>query len=226
MAISPAPPPGDHVQESRLVAELAGHGIEAVLVTDEDDLDAIEATRKPSLALIDFESMTRSQAGSCVRRCSELRLPAIALVPSGRLADVDGGLEVDDFLLSPLRPGELAARAKRVVSRNKSPDSSDMVRVGDLAINTAKFEVSVNDRRASLRFKEYELLLLMAANPGRVYSREALLARIWGYDYLGGTRTVDVHVRRLRSKIEDADHSFIETVWNVGYRFKDIDRRP
>jgi DNA-binding response OmpR family regulator len=99
-----------------------------------------------------------------------------------------------------------------------------MVRVGDMTINAANFEVSVGGRRVSLRFKEYELLLLMAANPGRVYSREALLNKVWGYDYLGGTRTVDVHIRRLRSKIEDAEHTFIETVWQVGYRFKDIDR--
>ena len=74
----------------------------------------------------------------------------------------------------------------------------------------------------NLRFKEYELLLLIASSPGRVYTREALLNLVWGYDYLGGTRTVDVHVRRLRSKIEDANHSFIETVWNIGYRFRDI----
>ena len=71
-----------------------------------------------------------------------------------------------------------------------------------------------------LAFKEYELLKLMAANPGRVYSRETLLEQVWGYQYFGGTRTVDVHIRRLRSKIEDASHTFIDTVWNVGYRFR------
>ena len=72
----------------------------------------------------------------------------------------------------------------------------------------------------SLRFKEYELLRLLSSNPGRVYTREALRSQIWGYEYFGGTRTVDVHIRRLRSKIEDADNSFIETIWNVGYRFQ------
>ena len=82
----------------------------------------------------------------------------------------------------------------------------------------------MDGRRVSLRFKEYELLLLMAANPGRVYSREVLLNRIWGYEYLGGTRTVDVHIRRLRSKIEDTGHRFIETVWQVGYRFRDVEK--
>ena len=95
-----------------------------------------------------------------------------------------------------------------------------MVRVGELVINPTTYEVSLRGRRLNLRFREYELLRLLAANPGRVYTRTALLRQIWGFDYFGGTRTVDVHIRRLRNKIEDADNSFIETIWNVGYRFK------
>ena len=75
-------------------------------------------------------------------------------------------------------------------------------------------------RRVTLTYKEFQLLALLASNPGRVYTREALLSQVWGYDYLGGTRTVDVHVRRLRSKVESPGRSFIETIWNVGYRFK------
>ena len=75
-------------------------------------------------------------------------------------------------------------------------------------------------RKVLLTFKEYELLKLLASTPGRVYSRDKLLDQVWGYQYFGGTRTVDVHVRRLRSKIEDASHTFIETVRNVGYRFR------
>ncbi len=81
--------------------------------------------------------------------------------------------------------------------------------------------MSLGERRIDLTFKEYELLRLMASHPGRVFTREALLNEVWGYHYFGGTRTVDVHIRRLRSKIEDSDHAFIETVWQVGYRLKD-----
>ena len=81
-------------------------------------------------------------------------------------------------------------------------------------------------RIVELTFKEYELLKLLASNSGRVYSREALLDQIWGYDYYGGDRTVDVHVRRLRSKIEDSTHTFIETVRNIGYRFKKTPGNP
>jgi two-component system alkaline phosphatase synthesis response regulator PhoP len=80
--------------------------------------------------------------------------------------------------------------------------------------------VTVEWRIVELTFKEYELLKLLASNKGRVYTREILLDKIWGYDYYGGDRTVDVHIRRLRSKIEDSNHNFIETVRNIGYRFK------
>ena len=82
-----------------------------------------------------------------------------------------------------------------------------------------RYDVAVSGRRVSLTYKEFQLLALLASNPGRVYTREALLSQVWGYDYLGGTRTVDVHIRRLRSKIEGPGRSYIETIWNVGYRF-------
>ena len=86
-----------------------------------------------------------------------------------------------------------------------------------------RYEVSSRGKRVLLTFKEYQLLVLLVTNPGKVYTREELLMDVWAYDYFGGTRTVDVHIRRLRSKIEDADHSFIETVRNVGYRFRSDD---
>ncbi|CAI8045617.1 Transcriptional regulatory protein GlnR [Geodia barretti] len=98
-----------------------------------------------------------------------------------------------------------------------------LIRVGELTIDLQSYEVNMGGRRVSLTYKEFQLLTLLASNPGRVYTREALLNQVWGYDYLGGTRTVDVHIRRLRSKIEDPDHLFVETIWNVGYRFRDMD---
>ena len=89
-----------------------------------------------------------------------------------------------------------------------------------VSTGSERYEVTVAGRRVSLTYKEFQLLVLLASNPGRVYTREALLSQIWGYDYLGGTRTVDVHIRRLRSKVESPGRSFVETIWNVGYRFK------
>ena len=206
------------------LAALRGRGIEAVLVASESDMAEIGVGAMPRLALIDAALMSPPELRECAGGCARLKLPAIALVPDHRLRDLDPALEIDDFVVTPSRTDELVARAQRALRRVEPPDHGDVVRAGDMVINTANFEVSVGGRRVSLRFKEYELLLLMAANPGRVYSREALLNQVWGYDYLGGTRTVDVHIRRLRSKIEDAEHTFIETVWQVGYRFKDVDQ--
>ena len=100
------------------------------------------------------------------------------------------------------------------------PSGPTLLKVGDLSIDQERYVVTVAGRRVALTYKEFQLLVLLASNPGRVYTREALLSQIWGYDYLGGTRTVDVHIRRLRSKVESPGRSFVETIWNVGYRFK------
>ena len=115
---------------------------------------------------------------------------------------------------------ELLIRVKKLISKSKAISDPNLINVRGLTINKSTYEVTVYNQRIPLRFKEYEMLVLMATNVGKVYSREDLLSQIWGYDYFGGIRTVDVHIRRLRSKIEDGENIFIETVWNVGYRFK------
>ena len=208
----------------KYVEPLRDRGIEPVLVTSSADLDSADPTSPSTVALILAGSMPRRSLEACLRACEERKLPSIALVSAERQDWAVEVMEVDDFILGPLRAEELALRAERLIRRRESPEEEDVVRAGDLVINKANFEVSIGGRRVSLRYKEYELLLLMASNPGRVFSREALLNQIWGYDYLGGTRTVDVHIRRLRSKIEDAEHTFIETVWQVGYRFRSPER--
>ena len=208
----------------KYVEPLRDRGIEPVLVTSPADLESADPLSSSTVALILAGNMPRHSLRACLRGCEERRLPSIALVNADHQDWSPELMEVDDFILGPLRAEELALRAARLIERSPSPEDEDVVRAGDLVINKANFEVSIGGRRVSLRYKEYELLLLMASNPGRVFSREALLNRIWGYDYLGGTRTVDVHIRRLRSKIEDAEHTFIETVWQVGYRFRPLDR--
>ena len=98
-------------------------------------------------------------------------------------------------------------------------ESSELIKCNGLTIDLATYEVTVHGSKVDLTFKEYELLNLLASNKGRVFTREAPLDKIWGYDYFGGDRKVDVHVRRLRSKIEDVNHIYIETVRNIGYKF-------
>ena len=136
-----------------------------------------------------------------------------------RLGQYDPSINPDDLIVHPFPSGELKARLGQIIFKNRGPQGREVLKVGDLQIDLDRYEVSLEGKRVLLTYKEYQMLVLLASNPGKVYSRENLLSQVWGYDYFGGTRTVDVHVRRLRSKIENANHSFIETIWNVGYRF-------
>ena len=207
----------------KYVEPLRDQGIEPVLMASPADLEPVSGADPSVVVLVLGESMSRGRVAECQRACADRKLPSMVLVPRDGAGWVEELLQVDDFILSPPMPEELVLRARRLIRRRAAPGDEDMVSAGDLVINKANFEVTIGGRRVSLRYKEYELLLLMASNPGRVFPRETLLNRIWGYDYLGGTRTVDVHIRRLRSKIEDAEHTFIETVWQVGYRFRSPD---
>jgi len=200
---------------------LEDEGIEVVLVKRTEDLDSIASVGAPNIAVLDLAALSLADARDCVEKCSHLKLPAIALVPAPRLANLDIRIELDDFVSSPPDADELLIRVKRILWRTRREQGDDIIRAGELIINPSTYEVVLRGRHVNLRYKEYELLRLLATNPGRVYTRDALLSTIWGYDYFGGTRTVDVHIRRLRSKIEDPDHPYIETIWNVGYRFRD-----
>jgi DNA-binding response OmpR family regulator len=125
----------------------------------------------------------------------------------------------DEFLLWPARGIEVLLRVRAILRRRANVDSENVLRCGSLLIDLANYKVMLEGRPIELTFKEYELLRFLASNRDKVFTREALLNRVWGYDYFGGARTVDVHIRRLRSKIEDRGHAFIETIRNVGYRF-------
>ena len=161
-------------------------------------------------------------AQSVIEQVSRLRLPTLLVMETAALGQYDPSINPDDFIVAPLDAAELLARVGQIVYRRNGNNREQLVRVGELSIDLQSYEVTMGGRRISLTYKEFQLLTLLASNPGRVYTREALLNQVWGYDYLGGTRTVDVHIRRLRSKVEDPDHLFLETIWNVGYRFRDI----
>lgn len=152
----------------------------------------------------------------------ERRLPLIALVSKYALATHAGELKMlpcDDFILEPYDRQELLLRIRKLIG-DESRSGDQQLTSGDLVINLTQAVVFLSGRAVELTFREYELLRFLASHPGRMYSRDALLNSVWGYDYFGGDRTVDVHIRRLRSKIEDAEHSFIDTVRNMGYRFR------
>ena len=185
------------------------------------DASGSDQTRMDAV-MLDVASFRAGECQEIVSGCRDLKVPVLAVVPSDSVNDYDPAINPDEFILSPMQQEELVARIKQAIYRVSGPSGGQLLRIGDLTIDLEKYDVLMAGRRVSLTYKEFQLLVMLASNPGRVYTRDVLLSQVWGYDYLGGTRTVDVHVRRLRSKIEDPDHSFIETIWNVGYRFKSI----
>jgi DNA-binding response OmpR family regulator len=124
----------------------------------------------------------------------------------------------DDFLLNDASTVEISARLALVARRTGRGDESTVVKVGDVTVNPENYQVYVRGRPLDLTYKEFELLKFMAQRPGRVCDRDLLLREVWGYDYYGGTRTVDVHIRRLRAKLGAEHEALIETIRNVGYR--------
>ena len=199
--------------ESGLLCRFCSNGDRSVENFNELDTDLI-------MTVIDDRSLICKELSRIKNIKQKNNLPAIALVSQDMLS-LDFDHCIDDFVVEPWVLNEVLARAKRVTEQNKKRDENEVIKCGDLIINLKRCEVSVSGQVVSLTFKEYELLKFLAGNRGRVFTRESLLNSVWGYDYYGGDRTVDVHIRRLRSKIENATHTFIETVRNIGYRFRE-----
>ena len=125
----------------------------------------------------------------------------------------------DDFCLVPFHPAEFEARVRHLLWRTGAEPQQDMVEYRELSLNVATYQASIAGRPLDLTYMEYELLKFLAQNPGKVFTREMLLSRVWGYEYYGGARTVDVHIRRLRAKLGEEHANLIQTVRSVGYRF-------
>lgn len=184
--------------------------------------DAVNAAArtKPHLLLADISSSDKAVDWHAVTELKKKkRIPLIVLISKTALGDLNAYPEIDDFITSPINKEELAVRINRLLRNAAGSAGGEKIKSNGLIIDLDSCEVTVNGVKTDLTFKEYELLKLLATSNGRVFTREALLDKIWGYDYFGGDRTVDVHIRRLRSKIEDASHSYIETVRNIGYKF-------
>jgi DNA-binding response OmpR family regulator len=148
-------------------------------------------------------------------------LPVVAVLTEGGLIAMSGEWGVDDFVLDTAGPAELDARLRLAVDRHAatSDQSDGRLEIGDLAIDETTYTARLGGTALDLTYKEFELLKFLAMHPGRVFTRSHLVQEVWGYDYFGGTRTVDVHVRRLRAKLGTEHESMIGTVRNVGYKF-------
>jgi hypothetical protein len=155
-----------------------------------------------------------------VHAAADAGVPVVVILPVTALDGISAEREEIEVCFLPCSPEEVSIRLNLAMSRQAPAEEENMIVHGELVIDCDRYEVTLKGRKVDLTYKEYELLKYLASNPGRVFSREALLRSVWEYDYFGGTRTVDVHVRRLRSKIDDVSYHFIETQWNVGYRFR------
>jgi DNA-binding response OmpR family regulator len=146
-------------------------------------------------------------------------IPLVALVDEDDLGRAEIPSGIQDVFCRPVREAECAARIDLLYRKTNRLTDKNVIRQGPLEIDGMKYEVRVDGRKVDLTYTEYELLKFLATHPDNVFSRDVLLNKVWGYEYYGGARTVDVHVRRLRSKIERKSVRFIETVRNIGYKF-------
>ncbi|NEM92324.1 response regulator transcription factor [Galbitalea soli] len=171
------------------------------------------------LVLVDARQDLASAKSLCkILNTTGLNVPLMLVLTEGGLTAVSADWGVDDVVLETAGPAEVDARIRLVIGRVMQDKSSSKIQASGVVIDEASYSAKVHGRPLDLTFKEFELLRFFATHPSRVFTREQLLSEVWGYDYFGGTRTVDVHVRRLRAKLGDLE-SLIGTVRNVGYRF-------
>ena len=212
----------DDSTANKVTAILSQENINSFIIQSNEDVTQFSNNNFESnydVIIIDTSSISYDDFQKIVIQSNSNEIPSLAIIsPESLLMLKDS--EISDFITTPIKLSELITRCQRITKRTNNASTEKLIKYGDLLINPDNYEVKIKGNRVNLRFKEYELLLLLASNPGRVYDRASLLNQIWGYDYFGGTRTVDVHIRRLRSKIEVLpDTEYIETIWNVGYRF-------
>jgi DNA-binding response OmpR family regulator len=201
---------------SLLQRDLAGFNLE---VQAAPLAEAETAMALPNLDAMIVEAPARAEDARRLIDTRPGKLPFLMLLRPDQVTAFDPTWPVDDFLVVPVAPEELLLRLRRVIFSKTGIDDANSLRSGDLLLDLANYKVFVGGQTVNLTFKEFELLRFLMTNRGKVFTREALLNRVWGYEYYGGARTVDVHIRRLRSKIETGTTIYIETVRNVGYRF-------
>ena len=204
---------------SALLDALIAAGFQPVPVADIDDV--IERAPEPGWApaVIEVQRDLGSALAFAGKITQEANLPVLLVIDRTLTAEVASESAIGDFILSPIDRTELRVRLQRLGAGPAETEASEILNFRDLELNLATYQATIGGAPSDLTFMEYELLRFFVENPARVWSREQLLAKVWGYDYFGGSRTVDVHVRRLRAKLGEERSSWISTVRSVGYRF-------
>jgi DNA-binding response OmpR family regulator len=194
---------------------LLAHRVRVIPASPEQLVNAPDC----DLILLDARTNLAGAKALCqILRTTGLSVPLLLIATEGGLMAVTPEWGVDDIVLETAGPAELDARIRLALGRINDARPSERIQTSGVVIDEASYSAKVHGRPLDLTYKEFELLRFLAAHPSRVFTREQLLSEVWGYDYFGGTRTVDVHVRRLRAKLGDLE-SLIGTVRNVGYRF-------
>lgn len=207
---------------------LKKEGFEVITAGDGETALRLAASEQPILVVLDIMLPGKDGFEVCRELRSSTSVPIIML--TARDDDVDKilGLELgaDDYLTKPFNPRELVARIKAILRRvdQASQLDSRIISRGRIQLDLDRHQVLAGGQKVDLTPKEFELLNLLIKNPGRVFSREILLERLWGYDFFGDSKTIDVHIRRLREKVEEDPSSptHILTVWGVGYKFREF----
>ncbi|MCM3268789.1 response regulator transcription factor [Paenibacillus elgii] len=197
------------------------------MIEAQDGEEALELVEKeaPDIVILDVMMPKMDGFEACRQILKRFDIPVIMLTAKREEFDRVLGLELgaDDYVTKPFSPRELVARIKAIfrrMQRRKLPDEPVAITLEGLSINTERREVLAGDERIVLRPKEFDLLTHLARSPGTVYTREQLLEQVWGYEFIGDIRTVDVHVKKLREKLLPYRSDCIHTVWGVGYKFE------
>jgi DNA-binding response OmpR family regulator len=193
------------------------------------DVRALLSSASPDVVLVDARSELAEARATCrMLRATGLGVPLVAVVTEAGLVTLNTDWGVDELLLAGAGPAEVEARLRLVTGRlgQATVVGGGLIRAGELSIDPDTYAAKLKGRPMDLTYKEFELLKFLAQHPGRVFTRDQLLREVWGYDYFGGTRTVDVHVRRLRAKLGTEYESMIGTVRHVGYKFVLPPARP
>lgn len=195
-----------------LAAALALAGAEVTPIEDFDSTAVIEA----AMLVVELGDEPMRRLRHIERVAEDIGLPILVVADPSSLPLIERAQGITDFLLEPLDPVELGVRLRRQVTTSSA---DEILRFKDLELNPLTYQAALDGRPLDLTYMEYELLRFLVENQGRVWSRQQLLSKVWGYDYYGGARTVDVHVRRVRAKLGEERASWITTVRSVGYRF-------
>ena len=193
--------------------------LDHTLATAPLEPESLELAGDADLVVVDATTNLGGAAATCrAAAASDLERPILVVVGDGALAALKGTWGFDDWVLPRAQPAEVETRMRLLADRAAARSPGATAKVGELTIDEATYQVRLRGRPLDLTFREFELLKHLASNPGRVFTRSQLLLEVWGYDYYGGTRTVDVHVRRLRAKLGPEHERLIGTVRGVGYK--------